>query len=215
MPTQGGSRVAGTGALGLIRRYQPTDRAHVYEVCRRTADAGTDATGIYSDDDLMPDIFAGPYLEFEPGLAFVVDTGDRVAGYVLGVSDTRRFVEWFEREWLPTLSRFEHVDPPLTPEDAMVHLGYLPGRMLIAEVDEYPAHFHIDLVPELQGQGLGRELVRTLLAALRERGIRRVHLAMDPANRAARAFYDRLGFVELPSSTPEEPVLGIDTDAAV
>lgn len=201
--------------MTAIRRYQPSDRASVYEVCRRTADAGHDASGIYSDDDLMPDIFAGPYLEFEPGLAFVVDTGQRVAGYLLAVAHTRSFVDWFEREWVPRLSRFEHVDPPVTPEDAIVHLGYRPERMLIPEVDEYPAHLHIDLLPELQGQGMGRELVRTLLAALRERGIRHVHLAMDPANRAARVFYDRLGFRELPSSTPLEPVLGIATDASV
>jgi ribosomal protein S18 acetylase RimI-like enzyme len=154
------------------------------------------------------------HLAFEPELAFVVDVGDRVAGYLLAVSDTRAFVEWFDRVWLPRLSRFEHVDPPLTPQDAIVHLGYSPSRMLIPELDEYPAHLHIDLLPELQGQGVGRELVRTLLAALRERGIRRVHLAMDPANLSARSFYDRLGFIELPSSTPTEPVLGIDTDAA-
>src|SRR5690554_3590622 len=196
-----------------IRAYRPDDRADVYEVCRRTADAGTDATGIYSDDDLMPDVFAGPYLEFEPALAFVVDTGTRVAGYLLAVSDTRAFVDWFDRAWVPKLARFEHVDPPQTPEDAIVHLGYRPHRMLIPEVDQFPAHFHIDLLPELQGQGFGRELVRTLLSALREQGIHRVHLAMDPANRSARAFYDRLGFVELPSSTPQEPVLGIATDA--
>lgn len=159
----------------------------------------------------MPDIFAGPYLEFEPELAFVVDVGDRVAGYVLAVSNTREFARWFEREWLPRLARFRHVDPPLTPEDAIVHLGYQPSRMLIPEVDEYPAHLHIDLLPELQGQGFGRELVRTLLSELRERGIRKVHLAMDPANLSARAFYDRLGFRELPSSTPQQPVLGIAT----
>ena len=184
-------------------------------MCRRTADAGQDATGIYSDDDLMPDIFAGPYLEFEPELAFVVDSGQRVAGYLLATSDTRSFVRWYADHWLPRLARFEWAEPPVTAEDAMVHLGYSPERMIIREVDEYPAHLHIDLLPELQGQGLGRELVRTLLAALHERGIRKVHLVMDPANLVARAFYDRLGFWELPSSTPTEPVLGIATDAAV
>jgi len=201
--------------MAAIRPYRPADRAAVYEVCRRTAAAGADATGVYSDDDLMPDIFAGPYLEFEPDLAFVVDTGQRAAGYVLAVSDTRAFVDWFGREWLPKLARFEHVEPPQTPQDAIVDLGYRPERMLVPEVDDYPAHLHIDLLPELQGQGFGRELLRTLLAALHERGIRNVHLAIDPANRAARAFYDRLGFRELPSSTPTEPVLGISTDAGV
>lgn len=206
-------QAAGAARATVIRPYRPADRAAVYEVCRRTAAAGEDATGVYSDDDLMPDIFVGPYLAFEPGLAFVVDTGTRVAGYVVATSDTKSFVEWYEREWLPKLERFEHVAPPATAEDAVVHLGYWPGRMLIPEVDEYPAHLHIDLLPELQGQGFGRELIRTLLAALRERGIRKLYLAMDPANRGARAFYDRLGFRELASSTPREPVLGISTDA--
>jgi hypothetical protein len=34
---------------------------------------------------------------------------------------------------------------------------------------------------------------------------------MDAANTGARAFYDRLGFHELPSSRPEAPLLGIST----
>jgi len=39
-----------------------------------------------------------------------------------------------------------------------------------------------------------------------------VHLGMDAANTGARAFYDRLGFHELPSSRPDAPLLGIATD---
>jgi hypothetical protein len=38
-----------------------------------------------------------------------------------------------------------------------------------------------------------------------------VHLGMDAANVKARAFYDRLGFHELPSSRPDAPLLGIST----
>lgn len=198
-----------------IRRYRPDDRADIYEVCRRTAAAGGDATGLYSDDDLMPDIFAGPYLEHDPELVFVVDTGTRVSGYVLAAADTRSFVEWYAAAWVSRLARFSHVDPPMTAEDSIIDLGYRPERMLIPEVDEYPAHLHIDLLPESQGQGLGRELIGRLLFALRQRGIRKLYLAMDSENTAAKAFYDRLGFHELPSSTPREPVLGISTDTAL
>jgi ribosomal protein S18 acetylase RimI-like enzyme len=186
----------------LIRGYRAADRADVYDVCVRTA-----ATGVYSSDDLMPDVFAGPYLEFEPGLAFVVDTGERVAGYIIAAGDTRAFVERVRGEWLPYFAtRYSHVDPPVTGEDEIIHMGFTPERMLIPEVDEYPAHLHIDLLPELQGNGLGRQLIDTLRAELASRGIPRLHLTMDPANTPARAFYDRLGFRRLPSGA-----LGIET----
>ena len=180
-----------------IRLYRPADRADVYNVCVRTAAAGGDATGIYSSDDLMPDVFAGPYLEFQPDLAFVVDVGGRVAGYVIAAADTRAFVERVRQEWVPT---FASKYPEPSPTDApIVAMGVDPERMLVPEVDEYPAHLHIDLLPELQGQGCGRALIDTLRAELARRGIPGLHLNMDPANLPARAFYDRLGFVELPS----------------
>ena len=38
-----------------------------------------------------------------------------------------------------------------------------------------------------------------------------MHLGMDAANTGARAFYERLGFHELPSSTADAPLLGIAT----
>jgi len=180
-----------------IRLYRPADRADVYNVCVRTAAAGGDATGIYSSDDLMPDVFAGPYLAFQPDLAFVVDVGDRVAGYVIAAADTRAFVERVRQGWVPT---FASKYPEPSPTDApIVAMGVDPERMLVPEVDEYPAHLHIDLLPELQGQGCGRALIDTLRTELARRGIPGLHLTMDPANLPARAFYDRLGFVELPS----------------
>ncbi|WP_033373621.1 GNAT family N-acetyltransferase [Glaciibacter superstes] len=200
-----------------IRPYRPEDRAAVYRICTLTGDGGNDATGLHVSDDLVPDIFAGPYVDFEPELAFVVDTssdtGTTIAGYIVATADTRAFVERYRSQRLPAFAAKYPREPGPVPE--MVDLGYQPERMLVAEVDEYPAHLHIDLLPELQGMGFGRQLVRTLLAALAARGIRGLHLTMAASNTPARAFYDRLGFVELRSSTPDAPVLGIRTDAAV
>ena len=56
-------------------------------------------------------------------------------------------------------------------------------------------------LPVLQGQGTGRRLVETLVAALRERGVRGLHLGADARNVGALAFYDRLGFVR--AASPE------------
>jgi ribosomal protein S18 acetylase RimI-like enzyme len=202
----------------FIRPYRPSDRGDVFEICLSTAAGGGDATGVYSDDTLMPDVFALPYVEYAPDLAYVVDGGDgRALGYVLGVADTRAFVGWWKREWTPRfLARHPAPGPPTGSdpgftEAQLIEAGTNPDRMLIPEVDEYPAHLHIDLLPDLQGMGFGRRLIDTLRAALAERGIRAVHLGLDAANTSARAFYDRLGFHELPSSRPDAPLLGIAT----
>lgn len=74
--------------------------------------------------------------------------------------------------------------------------------MLVPEVAAYPAHLHIDLLPDRQGQGHGRALMRTFLRALHERGTEAVHLCMVTANTGARAFYDRLGFHEIDVPDP-------------
>lgn len=79
----------------------------------------------------------------------------------------------------------------------MIPLLHHPERMVVPELAAYPAHLHIDLLPERQGRGHGRELMRTFLGALRDRGVPAVHLVMATANVPARAFYDRLGFHEI------------------
>lgn len=44
--------------------------------------------------------------------------------------------------------------------------------------------------------------MHTFLTALHDRGVPAVHLGMVTANKAARAFYDRLGFHEIPVEDP-------------
>lgn len=200
-----------------IRQYRDADRDQVARICLLTAAGGGDATGDYSDDSLMPEVFALPYVDYAPELAFVVADGERVLGYVIGVADTAAFVEWWKREWAPGFAA-RHPEPgaptghaPRFTEAQLVEAGTSPERMLIDELREYPAHLHIDLLPELQGRGFGRRLIDTLRAALAARGVPAVHLGMDAANTGARAFYDRLGFHELPSSRPGSPLLGIAT----
>jgi ribosomal protein S18 acetylase RimI-like enzyme len=183
-----------------IRSYQPADRAGIYAVCVRTGAAGSDARGMYSTDDVIPDVWAGPYIDLQPDLAFVLDVDGSVAGYIIATADTRAFVELYTARWLPYLAeRYDRVDPPVTAEQRVLHDGFTPGRMLIPEVGEFPAHLHIDLLPEVQGKGWGRRLIETLVNELRSRSVPGVHLGIDPANVKAAAFYERVGFHRLPS----------------
>ncbi|MFE2432996.1 GNAT family N-acetyltransferase [Streptomyces sp. NPDC059373] len=184
-----------------VRPYVPGDRAALYDICVRTGEVGGDARHLYPDDpDLLPDIFAGPYAELEPELAFVAaDETGRAVGYIVGTADTAAFVKRFREEWLPQVEdRYAVVvGEPRTPAEGMIGLLRDPERMIVPELAGYPAHLHIDLLPEYQRAGLGRGLMRALLAALAGKGVGSVHLGMATANTAARLFYDRVGFHEI------------------
>lgn len=188
-----------------VRPYRPTDLDDVYDICVRTADAGGDARGMYGDDRLVGDIFAAPYVCLEPEHAYMLDDGHgRAVGYVVGTADTARFVARYRLEWIPRTADRRPVpsDPPTTLDEGMLAAHHRPERMLGQEIDEYPAHLHIDILPPWQGKGWGRQLLGRFLQSLRAAGVAGVHLSMLTANVGARTFYDRLGFVELRSEPP-------------
>lgn len=182
-----------------IRPFRPSDLDAVSDICVRTALGGGDSRELYPDLELMPSIFAAPYVHLDPDLAFVVDDGSRAVGYIVGTADTASFVDRYRSEWLPGLTaRYPApVGPPETPSEEMIDLMHRPERMVVPALAAYPAHLHIDLLPSHQRSGYGRRLMETFLAALHTRGVGAVHLGMVTSNTRARAFYDRLGFHEI------------------
>ncbi|MET0736390.1 MAG: GNAT family N-acetyltransferase [Microbacterium sp.] len=194
-----------------IRPFHPGDEPALADICLKTADSGADATGVLEDDRIWAEIFVLPYVARDPDLAFVVEADDgRVVGYVVGTADTRTFEDWFRDEWWP-----EHgVAWPLPEVETSRQDGvliYAYGRRAGAEPygDVYPAHLHIDLLPEVQGQGWGRRLIETLIAALRRRGVRGLHLVAGSENEGAILFYPRVGFTPL-ESHPGVQAFGMD-----
>ncbi|MEZ7006560.1 GNAT family N-acetyltransferase [Streptomyces sp. AD55] len=183
-----------------IRPYRPADAAALDDICVRTGHNGRDSRAVYADPAILPAIFAAPYVHLDPGLAFVLDDGTgKAVGYILGTADTARFAAEFRTAWLPRVADRYPVPegPPGTPDEVMATLLHDPERMVFPEAAAYPAHLHIDLLPEWQGRGHGGRLMRAFRRALRERGVPAVHLVMATANTGARAFYDRLGFHEI------------------
>jgi ribosomal protein S18 acetylase RimI-like enzyme len=184
-----------------MRPFRPGDEAALADICLRTADAGGDATGVFDDDRIWAEVFVLPYVARHPDLAFVVETdaGD-VVGYVVATDDTHAFEDWFHEEWWPVRgARWPRPEIESSRQDGTLVYAY--GRRGGAEPygDAYPAHLHIDLLPEAQGQGWGRRLIESVIDALRARGVEGLHLATAVENNGAIAFYHRLGFTPLES----------------
>lgn len=196
-----------------VRPYREDDLAAVYSVCVRTGAAGGDARGRHADDDLLGDVWAGPYVHLCPELTFVLDDGARAVGYVVGTADTAAFVRDYRRAWLPRVSarRPAPPSPPRTPDERVLALLHDPERMLVPELAGHPAHLHVDVLPSHQGAGHGRALVETFLAAAARAGAPAVHLGVAPENTRARAVYDRLGFTRLPVADEGALYLGRST----
>ncbi|MFI8092204.1 GNAT family N-acetyltransferase [Streptomyces sp. NPDC086080] len=183
-----------------IRPYRREDRPALDDICVRTAHIGGDSRPHFADPAVFPATFAAPYVHLEPELAFVLDDGrGRAVGYIVGTADTVRFARTFRAAWLPLVADRHPAPPgpPRTPDEEIAWLLHHPERMIVPELAAWPAHLHIDLLPEWQGRGHGRQLMRTFLAALRDAGVPSVHLVMVRANQPARAFYDRMGFEEI------------------
>src|SRR5690606_28178077 len=96
-----------------IRHYQPGDAPALYQICLRTGDRGEDATGHYTDPDLLGHVYVGPYLALAPRFAFVLDDGAPV-GYALGVPDTAEFARACERSWWPPRRTCRRTSGPRT-----------------------------------------------------------------------------------------------------
>ncbi len=182
-------------ATPRIRPATPADEQQIARICLLTGADGGDAAGRFSDDTALADVFALPYLHGPSCFAWVVDIAGTARGYVVAAADTHAFQEWFSNEWWPEREPMHAVK---TEDDAwLMPSASDPTRCLSDAVADYPAHLHIDLLPELQGAGWGRRLIDTLIAQLAEQGIEGVHLVVPRANEPAQAFYPKVGFVRI------------------
>ncbi len=175
------------------------DLPGVYRVCLLTGDAGDDASPLHDDPDLLGHVWAGPYLAFPDAVTRVLHDDHGVAGYCLAVPDTVTFERWADEVWLPPLRERHPRGSGTTPADAaLVERLHAPVPTDAGLLAEHPAHLHVDLLPRLQGHGWGRRAVESVLAGLATAGATGVHLGVDESNAGAQAFYERLGFGELP-----------------
>lgn len=167
-----------------IRKYHPKDANNLKRICIETASEVFQGKKL--TETALTEVYCRYYIEHEPENCFVVvDKDDEAKGYILCAKDYETYKKVFKQNYLKTWNL------------ATLIMGNLSLNGLHDFAQEYPAHLHIDLLPECQGQGFGSKLVRLLIDHLKEQKIPGLMLHVGGDNDGAIRFYKRCGFKEL------------------
>lgn len=179
-----------------IRGATLQDCPFLYEIALKTANAGVDASSLFNNPYTVGYYYSAPYLHFEHKLCFVaLDSSHKPSGYIVGTSNTVLYNSWLNTNWLPQIQKMYKVATPKSENEERIIKQILKGQgQGFWEHSGYPAHLHINLLPSLQGKGLGRGLIESFISQLIELKVQGVHLGVDGKNENAIGFYKTLGF---------------------
>jgi ribosomal protein S18 acetylase RimI-like enzyme len=183
-----------------VRKYRSEDRPAVREICCLTGFMGEPSDWYWRDRESFADIWTGYYTDREPESAFVAVRDGKVIGYLLGCVDTRKAPSDTANFLKQTFRRGLLVRPGTA--------GYLwrtladllrgvPVPDTPIDLERYPSHLHIDLLPEARGTGVGTRLMQAWFERLAEVRSPGCHLGTLGENVNGIAFFERMGFRRL------------------
>lgn len=183
-----------------IRPYKKADFNDVRFVCLN-CDGPSDMSE--STEHFILTTYCDYYIEQEPHNCFVAaDENDRAIGYIICAEDFDSFNEVFFNEYFPRI--------PEENEQAR-YFASVSAELQKIHKNEYPAHFHIDILPEFHRMGLGHRLVDTLCLHLKNKGVKGIMLSVSADNNQGNAFYNKYGFAFIENS-PFGNAYGIKLD---
>ena len=187
--------------MTVVRPYEKADRENVFNVCHKTGYFGEDASPHFSDGFLFGLIFSSYYIDYERENCFVADDGGRAVGYIIGTADTERQQAEFNHLVIPKVIKRMFLNTLFSnPRDVIFLLGLRGLKEYEAALyagdllKRYPAHLHINLLPEYQRDGLGGALMEAFEEKMRKAGARGIHLVTTEENRKAVPFYKKRGY---------------------
>ncbi len=169
--------------MATVRNFQVKDTEKLREICVATSNFATDTQ---KQKNFLYYLYNDYYTEFEPESCFVLaDDNDEAVGYILCAKDFDTYYETFENFFMPRITQLGFKYSFMTHSEILVH-RIVKGK--------YPAHLHIDIMPDYQGKGYGRKLISALKNHLKEQGIPNVMLSVGATNKGVIAFYEKNGF---------------------
>lgn len=170
--------------MAVIRKARKSDLKEVEYICRMTAGEG--ARRDEHRGRVVSKTYSTYYIEHDHDCCFVLtNDADLPVGYILCAPNAAKFKKIYKKKYVPEIYSLSKRDGR---EAFLIPYSY----MLFSR--KYPAHLHINLMPDYQGAGYGSALMSELFAELIKRNIPGVMLEVDSYNTGAVAFYKKHGF---------------------
>jgi ribosomal protein S18 acetylase RimI-like enzyme len=194
-----------------IRTFSESDRDAIRDLFDRAGE-GSPTASLWGHKESEAAVYLTPYLELEPDSVFVAVVDGSFVGYLCGCLDSATFPSESER----TEQAIRRYRLMLRPKPAaffargMLDVAICAIRRLPIAGDfndaRWPAHLHINVIPQVRRTGAGTALMTRWFERLRDSGSPGCHLQTLVENTRAVAFFARMGF-EKHGPTPLVPGL--------
>lgn len=170
----------------MIRKYENKDREAFQKICLETAPENLKSSPKKANFLLYR--YCDYYIDNFPEFCFSLTGGNNEAvGYILCCPDSVKYKNEFVSKGEDCLSLTFWQKSGLK-FDTKIYLPYY---------DKYPAHLHIDILPEYQHKGFGTELIFSLTNELSKHNINGVMLCVGEKNENAVNFYLKNNFTTI------------------
>jgi GNAT superfamily N-acetyltransferase len=179
-----------------IRAYEPADREAIRRVCFETGYMGEPIDWLWRDRESFADLITRYYTDREPESILVAARDGRVVGYLTGCVDSERARNASVREIRRLLGNGALLKPGFAAFLGRALFDVVRDRGAPEESlfdARWPAHLHIDFLPEGRGKGLGRRIMSQWFERLRALGTPGVHLGTFAENHPAIRFFEACG----------------------
>ena len=185
----------------MIRTYTPADRDALVDLFTRAgADSPTGELWRHAASEQM--VYLDPYIDHCPNTLFLAEVAEELVGYLTGCPDSALLASEDERITQAITRHKVMLRPRSMPFFLRSMVDLLHAKLRSAEVASgeavdyrWPAHLHINLVPQARGTGAAHELMSTWQDWLTRSGSPGCHLQTLVENTRATRFFEKSGFV--------------------
>ena len=174
-----------------VRPYEAKDYDRVRLICIATSDIRVRNE---TKRAFLLKMYCDYYIEAEPKNCFVAvdkdeESGDEKAvGYILCAADCESYAKNFIKNYIPKIKETGRLNGFSARSQVFLYSRYAAF---------FPAHLHIDVLPDYQRLGIGSMLTDTLLEHLRGMKVKGVMLVVGKKNVKGCSFYRKYGFSEV------------------